>query len=298
MKKKGRLQRKRRKGPRVSYASPYDPPAKRLLINTLELATGRKKIQKYYREIVANGYEKTALWEQAIQKLAVNLHFEEQQLQKLPTQGPLVVIANHPFGIVDGLILGYLISKIRTDFFVMVNEVLTHQNPLADALLPIDFRDNKKAMQTNIQSRKIALEKLQSGQALAIFPAGGVATAPVMWGKAQDLSWKLFVAKAIQQSKATVLPIYFHGQNSRLFQVASRLSLSLRLGLFLHEAKNKIGQDIFIEIGNPVYFETLQKIKNRKALLDYLRAITLSLAIPAHSSDIINDTGITGHSNL
>ena len=280
--KKGRLKRNRKKGPRVSYASPHDPPAKRLLINTLELATGRKKIQKYYREIVANGYEKTALWEQAIQKLAVNLHFEEDQLQKLPASGPLVVIANHPFGIVDGLILGYLISRIRTDFFVMVNEVLTHQNPLADALLPIDFRDNKKAMLTNIQSRKKALEKLREGQALAIFPAGGVATAPVLWGKAQDLSWKLFVAKAIQQSGATVFPIYFHGQNSRLFQVASRLSLSLRLGLFLHEAKNKIGQDIFIEIGDPVSYQTLQKIKNRKALLDYLRAMTFSLAIPAN----------------
>lgn len=269
--------KKNRERLKLSYASPTDPPVKRLVINALEIASGRRRIQKYYREITEGSSTKQELWMLAIEKLALKLDFDPEALRKIPQEGPVVFIANHPFGIVDGLILGYLVSLVRTDFFVMVNEVLTRSNPLADALLPIDFRSTKKAMMTNIESRKKAIQRLKAGEALAIFPAGGVATAPVIWGEAQDLSWKVFVAKAIQQSQATVVPIYFEGKNSRLFQVASRLSLSLRLGLFLHEAKNKIGRDILVKIGTPIPFETLQPFKKKGDLLEYLRSMTFKL---------------------
>jgi putative hemolysin len=190
-----------------------------------------------------------------------------------------VIIANHPYGVVDGLIMGYLASLVRSHFCVLVNEVLTHQDPrLNEQLLPIDFGETRAALQTNLLTRKEALGRLERGEAIVIFPSGGVATSPKGWGKAEDLEWKRFTAKMIQMAKATVVPVYVPGQNSRLFQLASQISPALRLGMLLNEVRNKMGSQIKLEIGDPIPFATLASVKDRQLLLDLLREKTFSLA--------------------
>lgn len=262
---------------RLSYSSVDDPLVKRLLIGTIEHATGRKRLERVYSEIKAQHPTPSQLWDLMLEKLELFPNYDLKQLEKIPKEGPIIFVANHPFGVVDGVILGYLASRVRSKFCVLVNEVLCREELLQPFFLPIDFRDSRAAKQTNISTRNETLNRLQAGEALAIFPAGGVATSPKPWGKAEDLDWKRFVIKMILKTKATVIPIFVHGQNSRLFQVASHLSMNLRLSLLLHEVTNKMGRQIYLDIGDPIPFEQLSNIKDRQELLDHLRAVTFEL---------------------
>ena len=153
----------------------------------------------------------------------------------IPREGPIIFIANHPFGVVDGLALGEIISKVRDKFAILVNAVLCRNPQLDPFLLPIDFREIPEAMKTNINTRQEAINRLLNGEAIAIFPSGAVATAPFPGKEPVDLEWKRFVVKLITQSKATVIPLYFHGNNSFWFQLASYIHMNLRLGLLLFE---------------------------------------------------------------
>lgn len=264
---------------KLTYESPHDPFLIRWLTRAVELASGRSQLTKLYAELNQMDLSPREVWGASLSLLKVQATFDQAQLDKIPDEGPLLIIANHPFGVVDGLIMGYLTSLIRPQFAVLVNEVLCRQDPrLNQFLLPIDFRENKEAMRINLETRRIALERMKQGEALVIFPSGGVATSPNGFKKAEDLEWKRFTAKVIQMAKATVLPVYIPGENSRIFQLASQVSLTLRLSLLLHEVRNKMGKEFQLKIGDPIPFSELASIKDRQQLLDHLRDLTFSLA--------------------
>ena len=268
---------------RLSYSNPGDPLLKKAVIAAIELTTGRRKLERLYNAVRNLQLLPSELWGAALQKLDIRMDFDAAQLAKIPKEGPVVFIANHPFGVADGLILGHLVSSVRERFAILVNEVICKEEQLDDFLLPIDFRETKEAMQTNLRSRQETMARLQRGEALAIFPAGGVATSPKVFGAAQDLEWKRFTAKVIQQTQATVVPIYVHGQNSRLFQMASHISMPLRLSLLLNEIRNKMGKTIRITIGDPITYETLSAATDRQNMLAYLRKMTFALSEPSAS---------------
>lgn len=98
-----------------------------------------------------------------------------------------------------------------------------------------------------------------------------------MFGKAEELEWKNFTAQMIQKSKATVVPIFFHGQNSPLFHLASKMGPTFRLGLALREVKRTIGKTVHLTIGAPITSEKLNKTK-RQEMMEMLKEITLGLA--------------------
>jgi putative hemolysin len=149
-----------------------------------------------------------------------------------------------------------------------------------DFILPIDFSETPEALAMNLKSRAAAREQLDRGGAVVVFPAGGVSTAPDRLGRrpAVDARWQPFVSHLIQRSKATVAPIWFGGQNSRLFQIASHVSLTLRLSLIFHEVKTRIGTALPVAIGAPIPFEEIADIKDRQAMADLLMARTYALA--------------------
>ena len=240
---------------KITYSQPEQPFWTQKLIQLIEFSTGRKILERKFNALLEEDPEPILLWEKMIKGLGIDVIFDQEKLEKIPKEGPLIIIANHPFGVVDGLALGYLGSLIRDKFKFLVNAVLCKEEKLNEFFLPVSFEDSKEAQQMNIKTKNQAIERLMNGEAILIFPAGGVATSKKLWTKAEDLEWKKFVIKLVKISRATVVPVFFPGQNSRLFQIVSQFSLHLRLSLLLREVRNKQNSRLEMKIGDPIPFE-------------------------------------------
>lgn len=264
-------------GDGLSYRFAVDSPVQKTLINTLEVISGRKKLQKRYREIEAQNLQGFALWKELIRQLELTIDIDKKQIAKIPEKGSLLVVANHPFGVIDGLLLGYIMSQRRKDFMIVVHEALTKEPMFQKYLLPIDFRETKQALATNIKTRNMCIERLSNQGSIAIFPSGSVATTKKITDRtAYDLEWKRFTAKLVTKTQPTVVPIYFHGQNSSVFQIASHINQNIRYGLLLREVVNKMGNSIKVDVQDPVPFNDIPKGMSRQELLDYLRSLTIN----------------------
>ncbi len=264
-------------GKDFSYASPHDSKFKRFIIRTVEQVTGKKKLQKIYDELHEGEIDPWDVWGEALGKLDIGVDYDQIQVDKFPKTGPVIFVANHPFGVVDGAILCHLVTRARKDFFLLVNEVLSHEPIMEGHLLPVDFRGNKEAMETNLETKRLTTERLNKGEVLAIFPSGAVATALSFKGPVQELPWRKFICTRIHETKCTVVPMYFHGQNSKLFQFVSKFSMNLRLGLLLYEITNKRGKTIRVEIGDPISYQEMETYEDRQELIDYLWTRTSAL---------------------
>lgn len=262
-----------------SYATDQDPFFKRLIIRSIEKLTGQIRIWRLYNEYKnEKRSDNENFWDAACRKLDLDLEYNSEKLNQMPTSGPLVVVANHPYGVLDGLILCRLMAMVRPDFKVLTNSVLTRSPEVKDNLLPVDFSGTKEALEINLASRKAARETLQNGGAVAVFPAGGVSNITKLGEKdAQDAPWQPFVGQLVKQNKSTVLPLYFHGQNSRIFQLASLTSQTLRLSLFFRELACRIGTTVRIEIGDPISYAELEKFETPAELVVHLRHKTYEL---------------------
>ena len=270
----------------LTYASPEDSALKRLVIRSVEQISGQPRLQKMYWDLLTRvDAGDASFFDGALQRLGVDLVFDQGVLDRVPHGGPLVVIANHPYGVLDGLAICGLVSRLRPRFKVLAHAALCREPRLAEYFLPVDFDDTPEATRTNISTKRRALVALRNSEALIIFPSGGVATSPRGLGTAIDLEWKLFAAKLVQQAQAPVLPMFFHGQNSRLFQLVSQLSLTLRLAMLMHEVRNKMGEPLRVTIGETIPFDAIAGIQERKRLTEYLRAHVESLGASVQNLD-------------
>jgi putative hemolysin len=261
-----------------SYSTPEDPRFRRFLIRAIERMTGQPHLKRLYDSNRRNPKPGESFWAAAVRHLELKIVVNEDILLALPKTGPLVVVANHPFGVLDGLVISDLISRVRSDFLVLTNSVLYRAEEIRPFLLPVDFSETKEALETNIKSRAAAKGHLIKGGCLVIFPAGGASTAPKPWSRrAVDAEWKTLTARLISQAKSPVVPFYFAGQNSRLFQIASHISMTFRLSLFFKEVYDKIGTEVHVRVGELIPYERLAKLE-RKAFMQYLRDATYALA--------------------
>jgi putative hemolysin len=268
-----------------SYATASDPPLKRGVIRLVERATGQPQLKKMYLDNQRHPRPNESFWEAAVRRLALDVRYDADALEAFPKTGPVVVVANHPYGVLDGIVISWLISKVRTDFVVLTNAILMRAPEVSAFILPVDFSETDEALKTNLATRAAARARLEKGGVVVVFPAGAVSTTPDMLGlkPAVDWRWQPFVSQLIQRSKAAVVPIWFSGQNSRLFQIASHLSYTLRISLIFHEVKSRIGATLPVAVGAPIPYAELASIKDRQALADTLRdrVYALSARAPA-----------------
>jgi len=262
-----------------SYSTPTDSLTRRSIIKLIEAIGGQRRLRKLYLEYDGNNAEYSDFFSSAIELLALDMKFDESRLDPVPREGPVVFIANHPYGVLDGIALTWLARKARPDVKVMANSVLCQAPDAKGALLPIDFAGTKEAVTTNIASRKEVMTTLKADGAIGIFPAGavGVSEKPHN-GPAIDTVWHPFAAKAIRSSGATVIPIFFGGQNSRLFQMASHMSYTLRLALFFFETARRIGSEFELAVGDPITPDMMAKFTDKNDLNKFLRKEVFSLA--------------------
>lgn len=257
--------------PSLSYVQESDTPLKKIIINGIERLFGRSKLEKVYRKLKDKPFDIKEFFSDAMEIGQLNVNHRGINPDELNINGPLIFLANHPFGIVDGMVLCDIAAKVRGDFRILIHSALCQDGDLAPYFLPVDFEDTKRAMKTNIRTKQLALEAISDNIPLLIFPSGMVSTANKLgFGSVKDAPWTTFAAKLVKQSRATVVPIYFHGRNSRKFHIVSHIGGPLRTGMLMHEALNKFGRSIEVAIGEPIPAQQLQQFTHRQELTDVL----------------------------
>ena len=264
--------------PIFTFADGEMGPISNKLIRSIERLSGQPKIRKLYFDYVEEDRPHASFWADALDKLSISIDLRYEVDAMIPRSGPTLVVANHPYGIIDGLVLCSLMAEVRSDYKIITHRVLKQAPATMDRILPIDFDETEAALATNIETRQQASKYLKEGGAVIIFPAGAISLAPKLVGDAYDKEWKTFAAKLATQRDTVTVPFLFSGQNSLLFQAARKVSLTLAYSLMFREICKLIGSTVLLTMRRPVHADELIALGNRKAITQFLRDRTYGVA--------------------
>lgn len=264
---------------RLSYATTFTNPVASSVIRTMEWMTGKLTLLRLIRRFERRGAPHgQAFWSAALQVMGIDVRTPAEQVARLPATGPLIVVANHPHGLVDGMVLAELIGRRRTDYRILTRSLLTGVEEVARFMIPVPFPHEEGAQARFLEMRREAMAHLARGGAVVLFPSGVVASSDTAFGPVQEREWNPFTAKMIAKSGAAVVPIRFTGANSRAYQVAGRLSATLRQGLLIHEVVRSLNRPQAPVIGAPFDPAEIEARAGRpRELMAWLRERTLSL---------------------
>ena len=233
-----------------------------------------EKIRKIYKDNYNDPDFNINFWAKALKILDIN--YEVDGKVNIPSSGPCLIICNHPFGIVDGLIISALVAEVREDYKILINEELAEVNHIKKYLFPLSFKKTKGAKISNINSKNKAIKHLKNNGLLITFPSGEVATSKFIFDKAKEREWKPLVASIYKKSPCEITPVFFSGQNSLFFQFVGFINNNLRRILFVQELLNKKNKTINLTIGKS--FKIMEFIKdNNFYLAERMRKKVLSL---------------------
>ncbi len=245
----------------LTYSNTFDNPWRRNIIRTIEWFTGKITILRRIRTFEKRGTPTgQAFWRATLDVMGVDLLTPPEQLARIPKTGPVVLVANHPHGLVDGMILADLVGRVRNDYRILTRSLLTGiDESAASYMIPVPFPHEDDAQKKMIEMRAKAMEHLKQGGLVALFPSGVVASSETMFGPAIEQEWNVFTAKMIRTSGAQVLPVYFQGSNSRWYQIANKLSATLRQGLLLHEIVHSLDKPQAPVVGEVISAEEISE---------------------------------------
>ena len=264
----------------LTYANSFDSRAQVLAIKTIEWLTGKWSILRMIRKFEKQGApEGQAFWRGALDVMGIPLDTSQEQINRIPETGPVVIVANHPHGLVDGMILADLIGRRRPDYRILTRALLTGIDEVASSfLIPVPFPHEEDAQRKSVEMRAAAMAHLKAGGVVSVFPSGVVASSDTMFGPVEEREWNVFTAQMIRRSGAKVVPIKFPGQNSRWYQIANRLSPTLRQGLLLHEIVHSCNHPQRPVVGDPLSDEQMERLKSDpRGFIAWLRDHTLAL---------------------
>jgi len=216
--------------------------------------------------------------DKALDALGVRYRVREDELALIPKQGPLVVVANHPFGGIEGMVLCSLLRRVRPDDTkLLANYLLAAIPELRDTFFFVDPFGTPAAAKRNLASMRGAIDHVKAGGCLGVFPAGEVSHLKLRRRTIDDPPWSKTVGKIVQRTGATVVPVFFHGRNSALFQIAGLLHPRLRTAMLPREMLKKKRGRIRLRIGNPLPDKRVASFADPEALTSYLRVRTYVL---------------------
>ncbi len=264
----------------LTYANSFDSPATATFIRGMEWLTGKITILRMIRDFERRGAPAgQAFWRAALDTMGIPLRTPEAQIANIPAEGPTVVVANHPHGLVDGMLLADLIGRRRSDYKILTRALLTGIDEVAASyMIPVPFPHDPDAQRKSVEMRASAMAHLREGGLITVFPSGVVASSDTLFGPVIEREWNVFTAQMIRRSGAQVVPIRFSGSNSRLYQIANRLSPTLRQGLLLHEVVRSCNHPQAPVVGAPIPADRMRMLdEDPRGFMEWLRAHTLSL---------------------
>lgn len=215
--------------------------------------------------------------ETALNELNIKIEVSQEELNRIPKRGAFIVVANHPYGALDEMILLSILTKQRPDFKLMTDPLLQTVPQLQSSFIPFTFEEPLNKMMI-VNELKSVFDYLQQGNSIGIFPAGEVSHFQANTRKIIDKEWDLNAGKFIKKAKVNVVPIYVSGSNSVLFNILGMINSSLRDAKIPSEVLNKKDETVVVRIGNPIKAETLEDLSNTYQMLRFLRAKTYSLS--------------------
>ncbi|MGD9609797.1 MAG: lysophospholipid acyltransferase family protein [Desulfovibrionaceae bacterium] len=218
-------------------------------------------IERAYQSLPRN-LAPGAFIDATLEAFGVRCNLRPQELAHIPAKGPVVVVANHPFGGLEGLVLARMLLTVRSDARVMANALLARIPELRDLFVFVDPFGGPTATSGNIAPLKQCLRVLDDGGLLGVFPSGAVSHPRLEHGRltVADPDWSPTVARLIRKTGATVVPVHFSGCNSRLFQVLGLAHPLLRTAMLPREFTNKRGRTINVRVGRPIPCDRLCRL--------------------------------------
>src|SRR5580658_1616992 len=188
-----------------------------------------------------------AVFARFLEGLDVRWHCSPEDMARIPRSGPVVVVSNHPFGLLEGMTLGALLGQVRPDVKFLANSMLAGIPGTAEYLIPVDPFGG--AAKSNWRGLRRSIEWLEQGGLLVTFPAGEVAALNLLRMEISEPEWNDRIARLIRRTGASAVPVFFHGVNSAAFQLAGLIHPRLRTALLPHELINKKGRTLRVAIG-------------------------------------------------
>lgn len=244
--------------------------------NIAEWATGLSKLDKFYHQRPA-GCGTRQFLRFTLEVLGIDYNVAKGSLENIPTTGPTVVVANHPLGCVEGVILAEMLLYVRSDIQILANQYLKTVPELDELFIGVDVLNEEKAQHSNLHALRKAHRHLEQGGLLLIFPAGEVShLVGSKKQKLEDKEWSESVSRLIKKHKSTSVPIFINGQNSKRFYMAGKIHPLLRTLMLGRELLNKKNQSIDIRIGQPIRYKEVDSLSHSQ-LVNYLRFNTYLL---------------------
>ncbi|MBM3760559.1 MAG: hypothetical protein FJW36_09970 [Acidobacteria bacterium] len=217
--------------------------------------------------------EPATFCQRLLDALGVEIHVAEEDLKRIPKTGAVVAVANHPFGIVEGVALAQILPKIRPDVKIMANLPLGEFSEISDRVICVDPFGGSEAKRANAKGMREALEWLKQGGMLLVFPAGEVSQLQFQFPRVQvvDPAWSEAIARLLRKAEATALPLFVDGRNSALFQLAGLVHPRLRTALLPSELLNKQRRRIELRCGAAIAASRIARFSTNEALVEHLR---------------------------